>query len=159
MKKPAENRARALGYIAACTDPGQLGRMVQNARRQGEAEVERAAELRLYSILPAAKEGTLEHDVWQSIHALEGALTAERGKTTRLSRTRQKIGRDGEERTVADLVTGKSSDGFTMLIVRGMPQLTFEALALRHPDRFDSDVRRAATARLEGAGVAIEAEA
>lgn len=140
---------RALLRIRTCTDPEQLRQMSLNAHRQGQEDVRRAAQLRLYEVLPSAKPGTLEHDVWQSIYALEDQLKAERGKTVLLSRTRQKISRDGEERTVADLVLGKESEGFRMLTERNMTELTFEAVALRHPDRFDENVRKAATKRLQ----------
>jgi hypothetical protein len=108
--------------------------------------------LRLYEVQPSEKKGTLEYDVWQSIYALEGELSHERGKTTRLSRTRQKIARHGEQGTVTDLVLGKVSDGFRMLVERDMPRLTFEAVALRHPDRFDSAVILAAEERLQESG-------
>jgi len=78
---------------------------------------------RLYEVSPAAQAGTLEHAVWRSIYALEDALTEERGKTTRLARTRQKIAREGEAKTVADLVTKSASDGYRMLMERGWPGL------------------------------------
>lgn len=143
---------RALARINLCADPKQLRQMAANALEQDQHIVRHAAELRLYAILPAEKPGTLEYDVWRSIFALEGALSAERGKTTRLARTRQKIARDGEHRTVADLVVGKASDGFQKLLERNMPELTFEAVALRHAERFDDEITAAAKARLVGAG-------
>ena len=139
---------RALELIAKCDDPKQLRQIAANAHRKREEEVRRAAMLKLYEVQPSEKQGTLEYDVWQSIYALEGELSHERGKTTRLSRTRQKITRDGEERTVADLVLGKVSDGYKMLIERGLPQLTFEAVALRHASHFEADVIAAAEKRL-----------
>lgn len=144
-------KSRALQQIANCHEPDKLRQMATNASRHGEEEVRKAAKLRLYKILPSEEPGTLEYDVWQSIHALEGELTDERGKTTRLSRTRQKIGRAGEQTTVADLILGKVSEGFRMLIVRQMPELTFEAVALRHPERFDEETLKAAEARLQAA--------
>ncbi len=134
--------------VAGSDDPAKLKQMVVNARRLGNAEVERAASLKLYSVLPSAEPGTLEHDVWRSIHALEDALSSERGRTTMLGRTRQKIARVGEQKTVADLILGHASDGYRMLIDRDMVDLTFEAVALRHPGRFDADVLDGAIARL-----------
>lgn len=122
--------------------------MAANASRLGEKEVERVALLKLYSVLPSAEPGTLEYDVWRSVYALEGALKDERGKTTMLGRTRQKIARDGEMKTVADLVKGMASDGFRMLMERDMVDHTFEAVALRHSDRFDDEVLKAASTRL-----------
>ena len=140
--------ARALALIADCDDPEKLRRIAANARRLGEDEIDRAASLKLYTVLPSAEPGTLEHDVWRSIHALEGALKDERGRTTLLGRTRQKIARDGELRTVADLVRGKTSDGFRMLMDREMVDHTFEAVALRHRALFEDEVVLAASDRL-----------
>ncbi len=140
---------RALQTIKGCTDPKSLRQIAANARGKGELEVVRAAELRLYAILPSEAPGTFEHDVWQSIHALEGTLTVERGKTTRLGRTRQKIARVGEFETIKDLILGtKPSEGFFMLVARQMVDLTFEAVALRHPERFDRTALDAAATRL-----------
>lgn len=141
---------RAMQTIERCADPKGLRQIAANARSKGELAVAHAADLRLYAILPSEAPGTFEHDVWQSIHALEGTLTIERSKTTRLGRTRQKIARVGELATVKDLILGtKPSEGFFMLIERGMVGLTFEAVALRHPERFTDDVLNAAAARLE----------
>lgn len=144
--------ARALRTIEGCADPKSLRQIATNARARGEDTVARAADLRLYAILPSEAPGTLEYDVWQSIHALEGTLTTERAKTTRLGRTRQKIARVGELQTIRDLILGpKPSEGFFMLIEREMSELTFEAVALRHADRFDEAVLEAAAARLRTA--------
>jgi hypothetical protein len=144
---------RSLAFIESCDDATKLRQLAVNAASKGVSEVERSARLRLYAILPSEQPGTLEYDVWQSIYCLEDTLGLERGKTTRLSRTRQKIARDGEQKTVADLVLGTPSDGFSMLIERRMPELTFEAVAIKHSDRFDEEVISAAKARLIKAGI------
>jgi hypothetical protein len=151
MTDPAVERI--LKMIENSTDEKALRQIAENARKKGQLTVARAAELRLYEILPSEEPGSFEHDVWRSIHALEGTLTKERGKTTRLGRTRQKIARVGELATVKDLivVTRKPSEGFAMLIERQMPELTFEAVALRHPDKFDQAALDAACERLENA--------
>lgn len=145
---PDPIRERSLAYIARCTDAAKLRNIIANAGKAGDAEVQRAARLRLYAVSPARMPGTLEHDVWQSIFALEDALSDENGKTTRLSRTRQKIGRDGEHKTVTDLILGKPSAGFAMLVERSMIEYTFEAVALRFADIFADEVLTAARGRL-----------
>lgn len=149
--------ARAMKTIEGCVDPKSLRKIAANARQKGELAVAHAADLRLYEILPSEAPGTFEHDVWRSIHALEGTLTSEREKTTRLGRTRPKIARVGEIETIKDLIMGvKPSEGFFMLIERQMADLTFEAVALRHPDRFDDAVLDAAAARLRSVGIEVD---
>ncbi|WP_027168259.1 hypothetical protein [Mesorhizobium sp. WSM3224] len=149
--------ARAMKMIEGCVDPKSLRQIAANARRKGEQAVARAADLRLYEILPSEKPGSFEHDVWRSIHALEGTLTGERERTTRLGRTRPKIARVGELETIKNLILGaKPSEGFFMLIERQMAELTFEAVALRHPERFDDSVLDAAAARLRSVGIEVD---
>lgn len=147
-----EERA-ALDRIPLLEDPEKLRALIANARRMKSTVVSRAAFARLCEVQPEATPGTVEFDVWQSIHALEEMLREERGKTVRLSRTRQKIARDGEAKTVADLtLRPEASAGFNDLVERGHAQLTFEAVVLTHPKTFDTDIQAAARARLEGAG-------
>ena len=103
------------------------------------------------------KSDTIEYDFWKSIHALEEALTRERNKTTRLSRTRQKLNRDGVIETLRSLaIRKKPGDGFEMLMKRDMPELTAEAVVLRHSSRFEDDVVEAAKQRLVEHGVDLK---
>jgi hypothetical protein len=149
---PDDVTRRSLDYISSCTDASKLRQVASNAHAQGNAIVREAARRKLYEVLPSEAPGTVEYDVWQSIYALEDTLTQERGKTTRLSRTRQKIKRDKEIQTVADLVLRRPSEGFYMLVERNLPELTFEAVALRHPGKFEQPVLKAAAARLREIG-------
>ena len=56
-----------------------------------------------------------------------------------------------------DFAVKKSpSQGFEMLLERGMPELTGEAVILRHTDLFDPEVIAAARTRLVAAGVDVE---
>ncbi len=152
----SEAVTRALTMIETSTDPERLRSIGVNARKLGEFDVARRADLKLYQVLPKEAPGTLEYDVWKSIHALEGTLTQEREKTTRLSRTRQKITAVGELETIKALVMKpKPSEGFHMLIEREMSELTFEAVVLRHPEQFDEIVLSAAKVRLIDAGILI----
>ena len=139
-------------FVATCDDPEKLRTIAKNAEAGGADLLYSEAKRRLYAVLPAEKPGTLQYEVWRSIFALEDVLKSERGKTVLLSRTRQKIKAHGEHRCVADLVTGKPSDGFEMLRERDMLDLSFEAVALRFSDEFEHLVLNAAKARLDDAG-------
>lgn len=163
MKKPqppvraawdAKAEASALAHIAALSDPDRLGGYMANARRLNAPTVWEAAFRRRASLLATGEPGTAEHDFWTAIHALEGALSDERGRTTRLSRTRQKIARVGVEQTVADLAAdATASPGFDLLVERNMGAMTAEAIVIRHADRFDPATVGAARARLSAAGL------
>ena len=146
---------KMLAFVSGCGDPKKLRQLAKNADEKGEAELARAARLKLYSILPGEEPGTIEYAVWQSIFALEDVLKQERGKTILLARTRQKIGRQGVTQCVADLVLGSASEGFKMLEERAMLDLSFEAIALDFPDKFEPRVLEAARRRLEGAGFSV----
>jgi len=147
-----------LGLIETCDNPDLLKSWIRKVRDKGEARVADAAFRRLVSVLPKERPGTVEHDFWQTIHAFEHLLSEERGKTTRLARTRQKVARVGEIQTLKDwALSAKSTDGFAMLLERNMPELTGEAIVLRHSQQFDGDVVAAARRRLEEAGVDITA--
>lgn len=88
-------------------------------------------------------------DFWKSITALEFALTDERGKTTRLARTRQKISKVGVKKTLEDLViSAKPSEGYFLLKDRDMLDMSAEAVVLRHRAIFDNSVIEAAQKRL-----------
>ncbi|WAP70804.1 hypothetical protein [Jiella pelagia] len=158
MADPSQAERNALAAIVKTTDPDVLRNLIKNARRLGSETVMKAAFSRLCEVQPGASPGSLEHDVWQSIFALEEMLRDERGKTVRLNRTRQKIGRDGERKTVSDLTLKSTpSEGFHDLVQRGYPELTFEAVVLRHPQDFDDQTTAAARVRLIDAGLDPEA--
>ena len=104
------------------------------------------------NLLPMAlRSASFETDVWRSIHVLEAALRLEGKKGATLGRTRLKISREGEQKTVADLLRGKPSRGFEMLVDRDLLERTFEAVALRHPQLFDIQLLQMAASRLEQA--------
>lgn len=145
-----------LAFIAQCSDVDNLKSIIKNAHDRGASVVADAAFRKLVSLVPAEKPGTVEHDFWQTVHAFEYVLTEERRKTTRLSRTRQKVARVGVVETLKDwALSDKQTNGFKMLLERGMPELTGEAIVLRHPEHFDAHVQAAARERLAQAGVDV----
>jgi tellurite resistance protein len=159
LSKPTvkpEQVAAAMRAVESSTDAEQLKRLMERAQEMGVPEVYKAAFAKRLSLLPGDAPGTVAHDLWKSIYALEQIRSEEAGKTVRLSRTRQKLQRVGVMKLLEDFATHKTStDGFDMLIERSLPELTGEAIVLRHRQHFSEDVVRAARARLERVGVDI----
>lgn len=146
------DREKILLSISKCEDPKLLRNWIENAAN--DAEIYNAAFRRLISLVPSEKAGTLEHDFWQTINAFELILSQERGRTTRLSRTRQKVARVGVKKTLEDWATSeKKTDGFKMLLERDMPEFTGEAIVLRHSKEFEEAAVIAAQRRLAAEGV------
>ena len=151
------DQTRIFDVIAKCDEPDALRRIMKNAKQRGGTDVYDAAFQRLISIQPSAQVGTIAYDIWRSIYAFEELLTEERGRTTRLQRTRQKIKNDGEIQTAIDLTLKKTpSDGFRMLKERGMLEMSFEALIVARPEHFPSNVVDAARSRLEVEGMDLQ---
>lgn len=150
--------SKVLDAISKIDDPQQLRNTIKNARTKGVEEVAEAAFRRLVEVLPEVKRGTVEFDFWRTIAAFEEVLREERGKTVRLTRTRQKIVKVGVKQTLADFATDPHvTEGFKMLMDRQMPELTGEATIIRFADDFSPEVVSAARLRLTDAGVNVEA--
>jgi hypothetical protein len=136
-------------------DAKQLRQVMVNARRLGNEEAYRKAFARLCAVLPGAEdtEGSADPLVqrfWQAVHAAEQIRTEVNGRTTRLSRTRQKVARVGIIETMSSVVVkSEPSAGFFILKDGGLPEFLFESVIREFPDRFPSDVRGAAETRLK----------
>lgn len=141
--------AKVLSTIPNMTDAAKLRSLRTNALRLKQIEVADAAFRRLCEVQPEEKFGTVEHDFWQTIFAFEEFRSEERGRITQLSRTRQKVRRVGVRQTLIDFATSKApTSGFDMLIERGLPEWTGEAIIIKHAADFDDHVVAAAKARL-----------
>ncbi|CUH39712.1 hypothetical protein JSE7799_02440 [Jannaschia seosinensis] len=152
-KEIAARDAAALARIEAMDDPDKLRNLMANAERMGVMPVRNAAFRRLALIQTPGDPGSVAHEFWQTIHAFEQLLREERGKAVRLTRIRQKIARVGEVRALADFASAtEETQGFETLMARDLPEMTGEAIILRHPDDFDAPTCDAARARLESAG-------
>lgn len=152
----AYNKQSVLRAILSCTDTKKLQNWIDNARREGAPEVEKAAITQLINIEAQKNHDDpndpVVFDFWKSITALEYVLSDERGKTTRLSRTRQKITRVGVKKTLKDLVMSPTpSDGYYLLQDRGMLEMSAESVVLRHLNAFHADIIEAAKQRLANA--------
>ena len=150
--------SKQLDYIARCDNAAELRNLIARAKVMNATEVEDAAFRKLVGLGIEHPEGSVEHDFWRTINAFETVLKEERGKTVRLARTRQKVARVGVRQTLMDWskVT-ESTEGYDMLLDRNMPELTGEAIVLRHAADFPPDVVAAARSRLQRSDVDIEA--
>jgi 4-hydroxy-3-methylbut-2-en-1-yl diphosphate synthase IspG/GcpE len=158
-KKPVkpEHVTNALRIIQDSNDAEELKRLMDRALEMDVPSIYDAAFAKRLSLLADDAPGTVSHDLWKSIHALEQIRSEEAGKTIRLSRTRQKLKRVGVMKLLEDFAMHKSStDGFDILIARSLPELTGEAIVLRHQQHFSDEVVTAARARLDNVGVDVD---
>jgi hypothetical protein len=145
---------KILAFVARCENADELETLIKNAGTLGNALVAEAAFRKRISLVPAERPGSVEHDFWQMVQAFEYALSELRGKNTRLAGTRKKVAKVGVMQTLRDWAAGSQEiEGFRMLLERGMPEFTGEAITLRHPELFEPPVIEAAQQRLRAAGV------
>jgi hypothetical protein len=98
----------------------------------------------------------------KTLGSYELVLTEKNGQKTYAARTRQKINNkinsglsqsDAAVQCLTDWTVGKETDGFKLLIDRGLPELTGEAIVIKHASRFPEGVVQKAKARLAAHGV------
>jgi hypothetical protein len=144
------------------TDVSQLRNLIENAKRHDRQDivaacVDRLVELGASSAGAASK---VEEECWKAIFAAEEFATQQKGRTVRLSRTRQKVARVGVIATISDLAgSPKVQEGFDILKTGNRLDLSFEAIAVRNPDVFESAVRSIAAGKLRDAGFNLSTEA
>jgi hypothetical protein len=86
------------------------------------------------------------------LRAYEELLTEKNGRTTRASRTRQKLSKKGVIQCLEDwAISSAPTEGFNLLVSSGLTELTGEYLVIKYADRFSEDAVTAAKARLEKA--------
>lgn len=134
----------------------QLRTLIVNCEKRGEVELAALAFKRLCAIQPAAAtdEGLPADDpirlaFWQAMYAAEEIRTRANGRTTRLSRTREKAKRDGIVATMEAMALKPApSEGFAILTEGGHPEFTYEFIIAAHPDRFSAAAVTASRKRL-----------
>lgn len=136
-------------YVQNLTDPKGLKNVMKNARDKGREDVYWEAFRRLCEVQGMAYEDPLERDFYQVLTAYEELLTEKNGRTTKASRTRQKLTRHSVEKCLEDWALSTTpTQGFELLVQAGMFKLTAEYLVTKYPERFSSAAVIAAKARL-----------
>ncbi|GAC1414107.1 MAG: hypothetical protein NVSMB6_16190 [Burkholderiaceae bacterium] len=122
--------------IDSYSDPGQLRILMGNARNHGADMVYWEAFERLCEV-SATGEDQLTRDFNRIMAAYEQLLTEKNQRTTRATRTRQKVKRHGIIRVLQDWADSETrAYGFTMLAERGLLTLTGEYLVIEYADKF-----------------------
>ena len=135
-------------------DPDKVRNLMENARRLGRDDLVLACQVRLGELHGSQYDDVLEREFWIAVCVGEEIRSAETGRTTRFSRTRQKYQRDGARKCIEDLA-GRSdvTDGFHILVAGGRPDLTFESVVLRHKSKFSPGLVEIAWRKLVEHGV------
>ena len=149
-----ELETASLARVPTMEGPDKLRALMANAERLEVPAVYDAAFRRLAAVQSEGEQGTAEYDMWGAVHAIEEMKRIEAGKTIRLSYLRRDIQKLGMVPAMDKLVSKPGpSERFEELIEKGHPDLTAEAVVLRHAGRFGSDAVARSRERLEGAGL------
>jgi hypothetical protein len=136
------------------TDPKHLRNLLANAKRAGREDLVFQCQVRLAKLEGSRYENDIEREFWAAVTAAEELATAKNGKTTKLNRTRQKAGRVGIKKVLEDWAFHKgTTQGFDILVEGGHPELTGEAVVIRHPNEFSKEAVEAACQRLVAYGI------
>ena len=139
--------------IAQMSDKEALRNLMQNARRLDRDDIYWQAFRRLCSLEGMIYDDPLERDFYDVLNAYEELLTLKHGRTTKASRTRQKLANKGVEQCLIDWALGAPTDGFKLLIEKELPELTAEYLVVKYEKRFPQRAVEAARRRLTDHGV------
>jgi hypothetical protein len=135
-------------------DPQLVRNLLANAQRAGRDDLVFACQVRLAKLEGAKYETPIEREFWAAISAAEEIATQRNGRTTRLNRTRQKVARVGIMKCLEDWAFQKGmTQGFDILVQGGHPELTGEAIVVRHAEDFSDDAVQAAKKRLTDFGI------
>lgn len=135
-------------------DPDKIRSLMVNARRLGYDDLVVQCQVRIAEIGSQQFDDALEKEFWTAVYLAEEFKTSENGKSTRLTKTRQKYNRDGAKKCVGDLVARPAIDeSFRILADNGRVDLTFEAVLLRHANQYDESAITIAKTKLLDNGV------
>ena len=146
-------KVRVTDWIANCDEPSRLREGMRNAKSRQRMDVYWLAFRRLCELEGMGHDTPLEREFYVTLAAYEELLTEKNGRTTKASRTRQKLQRKGAVQCLEEwAVASAETEGFRLLVDAGMPELTGEHLVLKYPDQFTAKALEMARGRLEKAG-------
>lgn len=137
----------AVARLKTVEECAQFAQNMQSRPDLVQAANNRVVELRLES---HASDSTVIQDAWSVLYAYEQVLYLKHGKHLQAAHTRRAIDNHGMIGAVEIIVARPEGedDGFTRLAAAGMPDKTFEALVLRHPEHFSEKAIRFAQEKI-----------
>lgn len=130
-------------------DPKLIRQLMKNAAAAGMDDLVLKCHIRVGELAGQQYDDELEREFWKAIAVAEEIATQTNGKTTRLTRTRQKAARVGVVKCITDLaVATEVTQGFRILVDGGHPEYTAEAIVVRHPDKFPPEAVASAERKL-----------
>jgi len=145
--------------VSKLKTPDDCRMVMQRARDRDLSDVYNAAFKRFCELIGNANDDPsdpLVRDFYETLAAYEQLLTEKNGRTTAASRTRQKIDNKGVHQSLIEWTRGKAeTNGFKLLVEKGLPEYTGEYLVLRYANRFPEDVVALARSRLAAHGITI----
>jgi hypothetical protein len=131
------------------SDPKLLRNLIENALRADRHDLVLQCQVRIAKLAGAQYETALEREFWAAVSAAEELASQKNGRKTLLNRTRQKVKRVGIKKCLEDWAFHKgTTQGFDILVEGGHPELTGEAIVVRHPTEFSDEAVNAAKQRL-----------
>ena len=145
--------------VSKLKTPEDCRTVLQRAREKNLSDVYNAVFRRFCELVGTENDDPsdpLVHDFYETLAAYEQLLTEKNGRTTAASRTRQKIDNKGIHQSLIEWTRGKAeTNGFKLLVEKGLPEFTGEYLVVRYADRFPNDVVELARKRLMEHGIKI----
>ena len=143
--------------VSKLKTPEECRIVMQRAREHNLPEVYNAVFRRLCELTGSANDDPsdpLIADFYKTLAAYEQLLTEKNERNTSASRTRQKIANKGVHQSLIEWTRGKvETNGFKLLVEKGLPEYTGEYLVVRYSDRFPEDVVALARSRLDAHGI------
>jgi hypothetical protein len=136
--------------IADYTVAADLRTLMVNAKRLGRDDIWRDAFRRLCVLEGADQTDPLHRDFYEMLAAYEHLLSERNARATRATPTRLKAKNKGIVHLLEEWAMSKTpTEGYELLVAKGMPELTGEHLVLKYPEQFSAEAIAAAKARVE----------
>ncbi len=136
--------------ISEYTVIAELQQVMKNAKTKNRDDVFWEAFSRVCELEGLNYSDPLHRDFYSTLKAYEELLTEKNGRTTKASRTRQKLDRKGVIQCLEDWANNATeTQGFTLLVANDLIHLTGEYLVLKYKDQFSDKAISNATKRLK----------